>query len=59
MTYYMKTQCLLGEEMVKNRFIAKTITDQEILRGQMVTLSKSIITDLTATVVKQSTEKVP
>jgi hypothetical protein len=59
MTYYTKTQYLLGEDTANNRFIAKTITDQEILRRQMVTLSKSMITDRTTIVVKQPTRKVP
>jgi hypothetical protein len=52
MTYYTKTQHLLDKDMANNMFIAKTITDQEMLRPQMVTLSKSIITDRTTTVVK-------
>jgi hypothetical protein len=47
------------EVTVNNRFIAKTITDQEMLRRQMVTLSKSMITDRTTTVLKRPTRKVP
>jgi hypothetical protein len=59
MTYYTKTHRLLGEDMANKRVIAKTITDQEMLRRQMVTLSKSMITDRTTIVVKRPTRKVP